>query len=181
MKRVVMIAGPNGAGKTTFATEYLPHEADCPPFVNADLIAGGLDPLGTPLSAGAGRLMLQRLEDLATGGQSFAFETTLAGRAPLRWIRSWRRQGYRVILFYLRLSSVDLAIARVRARVELGGHDVPEPAIRRRFARSWSNFTDLYRPLAERWAIYDNSGPRPILIEEGTGPDPSPSPSSDAV
>ena len=171
MKRVLMIGGPNGAGKTTFATEYLPGEADCPDFVNADLIARGLDPLGTSLSAAAGRLMLRRLESLTERGQSFAFETTLAERAPLRWIRAWRAHGYRVTLFYLRLSSVDLAITRVRARVEQGGHNVPESDIRRRFPKGWSNFTALYRPLVDRWAIYDNSGTMPVLIEEGKGPD----------
>ena len=169
MKRVLMIGGPNGAGKTTFATEYLPREADCPHFVNADLIAGGLEPLGAPLSAAAGRLMLQRLESLARSGRSFALETKLAGRAPLRWIREWRRHGYRVTLFYLRLSSVELAISRVQARVEQGGHNVSEPVIRRRFAKSWTNFTNLYRPLVDRWAIYDNSGPEPLLIEESRG------------
>ena len=164
-----MIGGPNGAGKTTFATEYLPREADCPHFVNADLIAGGLEPLGAPLSAAAGRLMLRRLDSLARSGRSFALETTLAGRAPLRWIRVWRRHGYLVTLFYLRLSSVELAISRVQARVEQGGHDVSEPVIRRRFVKSWTNFTNLYRPLVDRWAIYDNSGPEPLLIEENRG------------
>src|SRR5260370_12401609 len=44
MKRIVIVAGPNGAGKTTFAKEYLPREAACPNFINADLIAAGLSP-----------------------------------------------------------------------------------------------------------------------------------------
>lgn len=166
-----MIAGPNGVGKTAFATEYLPREAAFPRFVNADLIASGLDPLGTPLSVPAGRLMLQRLDGFARSGRSFALETTLSGRAPLRWMHEWRRRGYRVTLFYLTLSSVDLAIARVRSRVEQGGHDVPETVIRRRFGKSWRNFKDLYRPLADWWAIYDNSGRSPRLVETGSGPD----------
>ena len=169
MKRVLMIAGPNGVGKTAFATEYLPREADFPRFVNADLIASGLDPLGTPVSAPGGRLMLHRLESLAQSGRSFALETTLSGRAPLRWLRDWRRRGYRVTMFYLTLSSVELAITRVQTRVEQGGHDVPEAVIRRRFAKSWRNFTNVYRPLADWWAIYDNSGPSPRLVEQGGG------------
>ncbi|MCZ2135501.1 MAG: hypothetical protein LC098_08750 [Burkholderiales bacterium] len=58
-RRVIIIAGPNGAGKTTFAHEFLPHEADCPVFVNADLIAAGLAPFAPATAAiEAGRLML---------------------------------------------------------------------------------------------------------------------------
>src|SRR5216684_2224678 len=79
-KRILIIAGPNGAGKTTFATELLPNEADCPLFVNADLIAAGLSPFAPEVAAvKAGRLMLQRILDLAASGESFAFETTLSG------------------------------------------------------------------------------------------------------
>lgn len=167
MKRVLIIAGPNGVGKTALATQYLPREAEFPRFVNADLIASGLDPLRTPLTVPAGRLMLNRMTELADAGRSFALETTLSGRGLLRWLRDWRGRGYRVTLFYLSLSSVELAIARVRARVEQGGHDVPEEVICRRFVKSWRNFTDLYRPLADWWAVYDNSGPDPTLVEWG--------------
>jgi predicted ABC-type ATPase len=86
-RKVIIIAGPNGAGKTTFAREFLPHEAACPVFVNADLIAAGLAPFA-PESAAlqAGRLMLAELERHFQAGQSFAFETTLSGRAYLRHI-----------------------------------------------------------------------------------------------
>ena len=60
-KKVVIIAGPNGAGKTTFAEEFLPNEAGCPLFVNADLIAGGLSPFAREKAAvRAGRIMLRR-------------------------------------------------------------------------------------------------------------------------
>lgn len=171
MKRVLVIAGPNGVGKTAFATEYLPREAAFPRFVNADLIAGGLDPLGKPLPVPAGRLMLQRLEGLVDSGASFALETTLSGRTPFRWLRDWRRRGYRVTLFYLTLASADLAVARVRTRVQQGGHDVPEAVIRRRFDRSWWNFSNVCRPLADWWAVYDNSELRPRPIETGSAPD----------
>ena len=167
MKRVLMIAGPNGVGKTAFATEYLPREADFPLFVNADLIAHGLDPLQAPLSGPAGRLMVERLDDLMRDERSFALETTLAGRAPLRWIRKWREHGYFVAVFYLTLASVELAMARVRTRVEQGGHDVAEEVIRRRFTKSWSHFTTLYRPLVDWWAVYDNSATSPRLMAKG--------------
>lgn len=169
-KRIVVIAGPNGAGKTTFANEFLAREAGVRAFVNADFIAWGLSPFDPVSPAGdAGRLMLREIQVRAQRGESFAFEMTLAGRAPLRWIRDWRRCGYHVTLFYLRLASAELAIGRVRARVEQGGHDVPESVIRRRFAKSLSNFVNLYRPVVDRWAVYDNSGTRPRLIEEGRG------------
>jgi predicted ABC-type ATPase len=169
-RRIVVIAGPNGAGKTTFANEFLAREAGVRAFLNADLIAWGLSPLDPVSPAGeAGRLMLREIQVRAGRGESFAIETTLSGRAPLRWIRDWRQRGYRITLFYLRLASPELAIARVRARVEQGGHDVPESVVRRRFAKSLSNFAKLYRPLVDRWAVYDNSGTRPLLIEEGGG------------
>jgi len=67
----------------------------------------------------------------------------------------------------LRLASPELAIARVRQRVREGGHNIPEPVIRRRFASGLSNFETLYKPLVDEWALYDNSGGEPILIEEG--------------
>ena len=169
-KRILVIAGPNGAGKTTFANEFLAREAGVRAFVNADFIAWGLSPFDPVSPVGeAGRLMLREIQVRTRRGESFALETTLAGRAPLRWIRDWRRGGYCITLFYLRLASPELAIARVRARVEQGGHDVPESVIRRRFTKSAGNFANLYRPLVDRWAVYDNSGTRPLLIEEGRG------------
>ena len=80
--RVIVIAGPNGAGKTTFAREYLPREADCPTFVNADLIAAGLSPFA-PGSAAihAGKVMLQEIDRHFQARRSFAFETTPQGAA----------------------------------------------------------------------------------------------------
>ncbi|MDB4982525.1 MAG: Zeta toxin family protein [Myxococcales bacterium] len=93
-KRILILAGPNGAGKTTFAREFLPTEAGCPTFVNADLIADGLSPFNpTQAAVRAGRIMLHLIKALAERGESFAFETTLAGRNYLRWIRAWRADG----------------------------------------------------------------------------------------
>jgi predicted ABC-type ATPase len=133
-KRVIVIAGPNGAGKTTFAREFLPREAQCPIFINADLIAAGLSPFSPELAAfKAGRLMLQEMDEHAARGDSFAFETTLSGRVYAQRLRAWQRRGYLVSLYFLRLQSHELAIARVAERVRQGGHDVPEPVIRRRF------------------------------------------------
>ena len=166
--KIIIIAGPNGAGKTTFAEEFLPKEANCPIFVNADLIAAGLSPFDPARVAfKAGRLMLAEIYEHSQRGESFAFETTLSGRGYARMIRAWREDGYTVKLFFLRLVSLELAIARVRQRVKLGGHDVPVPTIRRRFAAGWRNFREIYQPLVNEWAIYENSGSSPLLLEEG--------------
>ncbi len=167
-RRIFVIAGPNGAGKTTFATEFLPNEAGCPVFVNADLIAAGLSPFRPGrVAVAAGRLVLRQIDAHARHGRSFAFETTLSGRGHARRIVRWREEGYRVKLFFLQLATPDAAIARVAQRVSEGGHDVPETVIRRRFHGGWRNFEEIYRDLVDAWAVYDNSGGAPILIGEG--------------
>jgi predicted ABC-type ATPase len=166
--RCIVIAGPNGAGKTTFAREYLPHGARVIHFVNADLIAAGLSPFQPELVAlSAGRLLLRELDRLAAARVDFAFESTLSGRSYASRIRRWRTAGYRVEFVFLRLASPQLALRRIAARVRQGGHDVPKLDVLRRFARGWSNFESVYRPLADAWAVYDNSGLRPTLVEMG--------------
>ena len=166
-KRVFVIAGPNGAGKTTFATEFLPHEARCPVFVNADLIAAGLSPFRPErVALAAARVMLRRIHEHAARGESFAFETTLSGRAYAASIPRWQRRGYRVTLFFLRLPTPETAIARVRQRVLEGGHDVPDAVIRRRFHAGWRNWERTYRDLVDEWAVYDNSARTPVLVAE---------------
>lgn len=165
--QIFIIAGPNGAGKTTFAREFLPNEAACPVFVNADLIAAGLSPFAPATVAFvAGRVMLAQIAAHARRRESFAFETTLSGKGYARHIPRWRAAGYQVNLWFLGLPDAEFAIARVRQRVREGGHDVPEAVIRRRFDAGLRNFERLYRPLVDRWALYDNSGRTPRLLEE---------------
>lgn len=168
MGRILVIAGPNGAGKTTFASEFLPNEGGCPTFVNADVIAAELSPEAPERAAFvAGRLMVRRLTELAGRGRDFAFETTLAGQRYARWIPEWRRQGYRVELFYLRLPNPEMAIARVQRRVRQGGHGIPAPVIRRRFERSRDDFARLYRDLVDLRAEYDASVALALLLRDG--------------
>ena len=166
--KVVIIAGPNGAGKTTFARAFLPQEANCPRFINADLIAAGLSPFAPEAAAiKAGRVMLQEIDSCFARHESFAFETTLAGAAYLRHIAKWRAAGYHVSLFFLGLPSVDMAITRVAERVRQGGHDIPEAVIRRRFVSGRRNFDNHYRAAVDAWTLYDNSGGEPMPIEWG--------------
>ena len=137
-------------------------------FINADLIAAGLSPFAPDAAAfRAGRMMLAEIDRHAKAGTSFAFETTLAGTSYLPRIDAWRADGFRVKLIFLALHSADEAIARVAARVQQGGHDVPADVVRRRFVSGMRNFLELYRSRVGVWHWYDNSGSRPRLIEEG--------------
>jgi len=168
-KRIIIIAGPNGAGKTTFAQEFLPNEANCPAFVNADLIAAGLSPFAPDVAAvKAGRLMLEQISAYVRKGESFAFETTLSGRTYARQIPQWQAMGYRVKLIFLRLTTVEIAISRVQLRVREGGHKVSEDVIQRRFKAGLHNFEMVYRDIVDEWVVYDNSSDEPVLISEGT-------------
>jgi len=162
---VYIIAGPNGAGKTTFARKFLPRYADCRNFINADLIADGVSPFAPEAAAfRAGRLMLQEIRQYARQKVDFGFETTLSGVCYQNSIRHLRSEGYAVHIFFLWIPSVELALSRVRGRVREGGHDVPEAVVRRRFERSIRNFFRLYRPLADSWVLFDNSGGAPEVI-----------------
>lgn len=164
--RALIIAGPKGAGKTTFAREFLPNEAGCPVFVNADLIAAGLSPFAPESAAiAAARLVLQELNRHFASRTSFAFETTLAGRSYLRSIMRWQAAGYLVKLIFLQLDSAEEAIARVDQRVRQGGHNIPAEVIRRRFAAGLNNFHRHYAPRVDAWMLYDNSGLSPSLLD----------------
>lgn len=166
--KIVIIAGPNGAGKTTFAREFLPNEAHCPDFINADLIAAGLSPFQPETVAiRAGRLMLEEIETRIDQRQSFAFETTLSGRTYAHKIKEWQAIGYHVKLIFLSLPDADLAVARVAARVAQGGHSVPEEIIRRRFTSGLRNFEQIYKPLVDAWILYDNSETMPKILSWG--------------
>jgi predicted ABC-type ATPase len=167
--QVIVIAGPNGAGKTTLAPFLLRDKLGVREYVNADPIAQGLsgfDPASVAVKAG--RVMLGRLHDLAQQRKTFAFESTLAARHYAGWIKKLRHNGYAFQLMFLWLRSADLAVQRVRERVQAGGHDVPEQVIRRRNAAGLRNFSKLYEPLADTWAVYDNSNlPDPMIIAQG--------------
>lgn len=168
--RVVLISGPNGAGKTTSSPWLLRGALDVPHFVNADAIAKGLSSFASELVAlEAGKLMLIRLDALAVARESFAFETTLASRTFAPRIRSLRSNGYFFHLIYLWVASPELSILRIQDRVRQGGHFVPDDTVRQRYRRGLKNFFNLYRPIADRWDLYDSTGPTgPELIANGS-------------
>ena len=166
LKKIIIIAGPNGAGKTTFARDFLPAEAQMLRFINADLIAAGLAPFNPETASfKAGRLMLEEIDECVDAGHSFAFETTLSGLVYIKKIAVWQAHGYQVKLWFLSLPNEEIAVSRVASRVLQGGHDIPEPVIRRRFKAGLANFYERYSKVVNSWAFYDSSGMHPKLID----------------
>lgn len=171
MPNLYIIAGCNGAGKTTTSFTVLPEMLNCKEFVNADEIARGLSPFQPEtVSFQAGRIMLARIQELLHGKNDFGFETTLATRSYVGLINDAKRQGYSIVLIYFWLESIELAKARVKARVEKGGHDIPPDVIERRYVRGKENFFKLYKDVCDSWIVYDNSHEVPAIVAKGNGP-----------
>jgi predicted ABC-type ATPase len=166
-KKIIIIAGPNGAGKTTFAKNFLPQEARTFRFINADLIAAGLAPFNPEsVSFKAARLMLNELDEYTKAGESFAFETTLSGAHYLKRIQEWKDLGYSVKLWFIALSSPELAISRVKERVAQGGHNIPEEVIRRRYAAGLENLPK-YQKVVKSWVLLDGDKTPPEQTDQG--------------
>jgi predicted ABC-type ATPase len=162
---VYAIAGPNGAGKTTFASEFLPDFVKCREFLNADLIAAGLSPFAPETqNLRAGRLLLERIGELAKERADFGFETTLSGRTYVKLLSDMKASGYRVVLFFLWLPSVEMAVTRVANRVREGGHHVPEDDIRRRYRAGVRNLFRLYHPVLDALWLLNAARLPPSLI-----------------
>ena len=160
-----VIAGPNGAVKTTFALSYLKKVAQNHHFVNADLIANGLDPITpAPNLIAAGRICLEQRNIYMQRRENFAFETTLAGKHYLRLIERLRIDGWWVQLFYLWLPSVEMSAARVAGRVAHGGHDIAHGTLVRRYPRSIYNLLHHYAPRVDSVVCLDNSSDVPQVI-----------------
>lgn len=157
-KNLYIISGCNGAGKTTASYTVLPEILHCKEFVNADEIARGLSPFNPEnVAIEAGRLMLQRIETLLDRGETFSIETTLATKSYINLVRRSQSKGYSVKVLFFWLNSPELAIQRVAERVAKGGHNIPEPVIRRRYTAGISNLFHLFMKEVDYWDIYDNS------------------------
>lgn len=170
---VVVLGGVNGAGKSTSARALLAQQLAITTFVNSDEIARGLNAFAPHTVAfEAGRVMLNRLRELAEARSDIGFETTLAGRTYLPFLTELKGTGYAIEIHYFWLQSPELAVQRIRDRVQSGGHDIPAPIVLRRYERSlWNSWHD-YRKLADAWFVYDNSTSRTALTAAGasTGP-----------
>ena len=159
MPEIIIVAGPNGAGKTSFAKQFFARSDPQLEYVNADEIARKLPESVSPQmrrDIEAARLMLKRMEELAFAGKDFVIETTLSALIYVEKVRSWQKQGYRVVLIFLRLPSADHAIERVRRRVAAGGHNIPEATIRRRFSQGLEYLEMYYKRVVDEWYIWDS-------------------------
>ena len=157
-KQWYIIAGCNGAGKTTASFTILPEILQCYQFVNADEIAKGLSPFQPEKVAfEAGRIMLQRINDLLESNITFAFETTLATKSYKEKILKAKENNYNVILLFFWLPNGKLAIARGERRVLEGGHHIDTTIIKRRYIRGIKNLFEIYVPIVDELLIFDNS------------------------
>ncbi|MBQ2344023.1 MAG: zeta toxin family protein [Prevotella sp.] len=157
-KNLYIISGCNGAGKTTASYTVLPEILNCKEFVNADEIARGLSPFNPEsVAIEAGRLMLQRIDFLLEKDTSFSIETTLSTKSYINLVRRAQEKGFSVRILFFWLNSSELAIRRVAERVAKGGHNIPEPIIRRRYTAGLKNLFNLFMDQVDYWDIYDNS------------------------
>ena len=164
-----IISGCNGAGKTTASYSLLPEMLECSEFVNSDEFAKGLSPFNPEKAAiKASRFVIMKIRHLISRQMDFAVETTLATRTLLKTVKMAQRNGYTVTLLYFWLNTPELAIQRVKARVEAGGHNIPEETIRRRYRVGIQYFFNDYSPVCERWILADNSQIPFRVVAEGS-------------
>ena len=167
-KKLYIIAGCNEAGKTTVSFTILPEILDCKEFVNADEIAKGLSPFQPEkVSFEAGRIMLNRINELLSKNENFAFETTLSTKSYKNKIIEAKEKGYRVTLLFFWLQNIELAKERVKIRVSEGGHNIEPEVIERRYLRGIKNLFDIYLPIVDGALIFDNSeGKHELLVDK---------------
>jgi predicted ABC-type ATPase len=168
-KNLYIIAGCNGAGKTSASFTILPEIIECKEFVNADEIAKGISPFQPEkVALEAGRIMLNRVNELLNNNESFAFETTLSSRSYKKKVQEAKEKGYIATLIFLWLENIDLAKERVRTRVSDGGHNIEPDVIERRYVKGIKNLFDIYLPIVHGAFLFDNSLGVPEIIAQKT-------------
>ena len=168
MPKLYIISGCNGSGKTTASYTLLPEMWECKYFVNSDEFAKGLSPFDPDkASLSAGRFMVKRINYLLERKEDFCIETTLSSRTLMNTIETARGYGYTITILFFWIDNVELAIQRVKARVTAGGHNVPEPTIRRRYRSGLRHFFEDYMPVSDRWMLADNTTVPFKLIAQG--------------
>ena len=166
-KHLYIIAGCNGAWKTTASFTILPEIIACKEFVNADEIAKGISPFQPEKVAfEAGRIMINRINDLLNAGEIFAFETTLATKSYRHKIIEAREKNYTITLLFFWLQNIALAKERVKIRVSEGGHNIQEGVIEQRYIKGIKNLFDIFLPIVDGAFIFDNSEGKPELLAQ---------------
>ena len=167
-----VIAGPNGAGKTTLYQTQIRRFTDAE-FVNADQLA--LEHFGHVAATRAESELGQRIAEdrrraLMAAGQSLVTESTFSHPSKLELLSDARKAGYRLIVYHVNVRGPDHSVARVAARVEHGGHPVPEDKIRERYVRNQPLIRQAVL-MADRAYVFDNSSlgepPRPLISFAG--------------
>lgn len=164
-KVIKIIAGPNGSGKTTFADTFLNTSKTKIPFLNPDLIATGLGPLGSEAASfQAGRILISEIKSKIEKGDSFTFESTLSGLTYFAILKEAKKNGYSIQIYFVYLNKISLNLLRIKKRVSMGGHNIPKATVKRRHLKCFENFWKLYRGLTDNWTILDNSNSKPKLV-----------------
>lgn len=169
MPNLYIISGCNGSGKTTASYSLLPQMLGCHEFVNSDEFAKSISPFDPNSAAvGASRFMLQKIGYMMDIRSNFGIETTLATRSLTGIIHQARDLGYSITIIYLWLESPDLAIKRIRNRVQSGGHNISDETVLRRYITGLQYFFDTYMHLADRWVLADNTQTPFSVVAEGS-------------
>lgn len=163
-KIIEIVAGPNGSGKSTFGEVYFTALGESKIYLNPDLIAAGISLAGPGVAAiQAGRILISEVKNRIKAGESFCFESTLSGITWAPILSEARRLGYSIRIYYLYLNRIEKNLARIKKRVRMGGHNIPDEAVIRRHPRCFRNFWDIYRPICDDWSVFDNTGAQPRL------------------
>ncbi len=152
---IVIFAGPNGSGKSTF-TQLLKPPMD---YINADEIKKYLKCSDLDAAQLAEKQREEHLEQM----QEFCFETVLSTERNLILLKRAREKGYFIRCYYILTADSMINVWRVKARVESGGHDVPEEKIIARNDKALALVKDLVK-VCDICHIYDNSASRPFRI-----------------